>query len=165
MRFGRQESPETFAIIGAAIEVQRVFGTDLLESAYGDGLELEFAERGVAFQREVGLPVHYKGSRIKTTYRADFLCGDVVVEIKASRDLAAASHAQMWHSLSITGKQVGLLLNFGRSPLQVRRFVNGLMEAVSADFTDFAAPDSRPNDEASWGQVNGDRRSASDAPL
>jgi GxxExxY protein len=139
MRFDAQRSPESFAIIGAAIEVQRAFGTDLLESAYGDALELELQDRSISHQREVFLPIHYKGRRIRSTYRADFVCGALVVELKASRALSDADFAQMWHYLSVTGKEVGLLLNFGRSPMQIRRFVNGVMDAVSLDFADFAA--------------------------
>lgn len=139
MRFDARRSPESFAIIGAAIEVQRVFGTDLLESAYGDALELEFQDRSIPHEREVFLPIDYKGRRIRSTYRADFVCGDLVIELKASRSLADQDLAQMWHYLSVTGKKVGLLLNFGRSPMQIRRFVNGIMDAVSPDFADFAA--------------------------
>ena len=139
MRFDARRSPETYAIIGAAIEVQRLLGTQLLESAYGDALELEFEDRGIAALREVGLDIRYKGRTLRTKYRADFVVGDVVIELKAHVGVGAADLAQTWHYLALTGKTTALLLNFGRSPLQVRRFVNGAVEPVSADFADFAA--------------------------
>jgi GxxExxY protein len=142
MRFSVEKSPESYAIIGAAIEVQRAFGTDLLESAYGDALEIEFTDRGIPHVRELVLPIMYKGRTIKTRYRADFVCGEVLLELKASRSLSPADLAQMWHYLAVTGKQVGLLLNFGHAPLQVRRFVHGFAEPVSLDFADFAASSS-----------------------
>jgi GxxExxY protein len=137
--FDQTNSPETFGIIGAAIEVQRLLGTNLLESAYGDALEYEFEERGIPFQREVGLDIHHKRRILRTKYRADFVChGTVLVELKSAVGLGAHDFAQVWHYLALTGKTTGLLLNFGRAPLQVRRFVNGASEVVSADFA--AAP-------------------------
>jgi GxxExxY protein len=139
-RFDASQSPETYAIIGAAIEVQRQFGTGLLESAYGDALELELEERGIPFAREVAVPLFYKGTRIRTCYRADFVCHQtVVIELKASVGLGAADQAQMWHYLAATRLKVGLLLNFGLAPMQIRRFAHGLAEPVSVDFADFAA--------------------------
>ena len=144
MRFGQETSPETFEVIGAAIEVQRILGTGLLESAYGDALEVELGDRHVPFQREVSLDIRFKGRLLRTRYRADFVCRDnLVLELKASSGLGAADFAQMWHYLALTGKTTGLLLNFGRAPLQVRRFVNGAVDVVSPDFADFAA-DSSP---------------------
>lgn len=62
-----------------------------------------------------------------------------MVELKASVGLGGADAAQMWHYLAVTGMKIGLLLNFGHAPLQIRRFVNGHVDVVSADFADFAA--------------------------
>lgn len=115
-------------------------GTGLLESAYGDALELELADRGIPHSRETPVPLTYKGRVLRSVYRADFVCfGDIVVELKASVGLGNADQAQMWHYLAATGKNVGLLLNFGHAPMQIRRFARGGMEAVSLDSLDSAA--------------------------
>jgi GxxExxY protein len=137
-----QTAPQTHAIIGCAIEVQRHFGTGLLESAYGDALEMEFSDRGIPFQREAQVPLFYKGRGIRTIYRADFVCYDgLVIEIKASVGLGGADIAQMWHYLAATKLTTGLLLNFGHGPLQIRRFVGRKMDIVSEDSVDSVAGD------------------------
>lgn len=133
-------APQTHEIIGAAIEVQTHFGTGLLESAYGDALELEFHDRGVPFARECPVPLFYKGRQIRTVYRADFVCFDgIVVELKASVGIGSADLAQMWHYLSATGLRTGLLLNLGHAPMQIRRFVGGRMDVISPDSADSVA--------------------------
>lgn len=139
-RFTPQTAPETHAIIAAAIEVQRHLGTGLLESAYGDALEMELNDRGIPHEREVRVPLFYKGRVLRTQYRADFVChGRIILELKASVALGAADQAQMWHYLAATKSQVGLLLNFGHAPMQIRRFVNGRLETLSADSVDSVA--------------------------
>ena len=66
----------------------------------------------------------YKGRRLNTTYRADFICFDaVVLEIKAIAKLSGAEEAQIINYLKATGYRVGLLLNFGSESLQYKRFV------------------------------------------
>jgi GxxExxY protein len=138
-RFTSETSPETHAIIGAAIEVQRHLGSGMLESAYADALEVELADRSVDHRREVPLPITYKGRVLRTVYRADFICGKgVLVELKAASALTNVDLAQVGHYLAVTGLTTALLLNFGHAPLQIRRFVNGLMDPVSADSVDSA---------------------------
>src|SRR5689334_10727564 len=101
--FDDETSPETHRVIAAAIEVQSHFGTGLLESAYGDALEMEFLERGIPHEREVQLPVFYKGREIRTRYRADFICfGHLLVELKVSIGLGTVDFAQLLHYLRIT---------------------------------------------------------------
>ncbi|MES2154078.1 MAG: GxxExxY protein [bacterium] len=116
--------PRTEAIIGAAIEVQRELGTGYLEKVYHLALEIELAARRIPFQSEVEIPVWYKGERLAATYRADFVCyGDVVVELKAIVQAGRIEQAQLVHYLVAGRKPIGLLLNFGGSPLQIRRAV------------------------------------------
>ena len=106
------------------MEVHRGLGHGFLEAVYHEALEIEFASEGVPYQREVELPVFYKGKRLNTTYRADFLCYDsVIVEIKALTKLGGSEEAQIMNYLKVTGHGIGLLLNFGAESLEHRRFI------------------------------------------
>jgi GxxExxY protein len=100
-------------IIGAAVEVQRVLGVGLLESAYAAALELELAERGLHFRREVPVNASYKGKPVGVVFRADFVVEEqVIVELKAIEAVTEAHRAQLLTYLRLAGMRVGLLLNF-----------------------------------------------------
>jgi GxxExxY protein len=103
-----------------------------MESVYQDCLAIEFRRRGLTSVREQILTIDYKGERIPSTYKADFVVGGVLVELKAKSELAQADQAQVVNYLRATGLQLGLLLNFGEGRLITRRFVNGLNESSSA---------------------------------
>lgn len=108
-----QRDPLTFQLIGAAIEVHRELGPGLLESAYEECLCHELALRGLEFQRQVPLPVQYKGLKLDCGYRLDLLIsGAVVLEIKAVDKLTAVHDAQLLTYLKIGGFTRGLLMNF-----------------------------------------------------
>ncbi|OFW40333.1 MAG: hypothetical protein A3J29_18385 [Acidobacteria bacterium RIFCSPLOWO2_12_FULL_67_14b] len=114
----------TFAIIGAAMEVHRVLGSGFLEVFYRDALAIEFGLRSVPFVTEVPCKIDYKGALLRGHYRMDFICfGAVVVEVKARFATGPAEQAQVLNYLAATGHQCGLLLNFGSSRLEHRRFV------------------------------------------
>jgi GxxExxY protein len=121
-----EKDPETFAIIGAAMEVHRELGRGFLELVYQTALALEFQERAIPFKAEVPLPIRYKGELLTCTYRADFICFEtIILETKAIPRLTPADDAQLINELRATGMRRGLLLNFGASSLEQKRVVLG----------------------------------------
>jgi GxxExxY protein len=103
----------TESTIGAAIEVHRALGPGLLESAYEECLCREFYLRGIAFKRQVPLPVEYKGVKLDCGYRLDLIVEDVLIlEIKCLEHVLPVHEAQLLTYLKMTGKRVGLILNF-----------------------------------------------------
>jgi len=116
--------PRTYAIIGAAMEVHRQLGCGFLEAVYQEAMEIELAARSILFQAQIDIPVRYKGRVLKMFYRPDFLCCDsIVVELKALTQIGPIEEAQVINYLKGTGHEIGLLLNFGRTSLQSKRFI------------------------------------------
>lgn len=119
------DDPETYAIIGAAMAVHRELGDGFLETVYHEALAIELAERSIPYQSQKELIIFYKGKPLSCHYKADLLChGNIIVELKAVSDLNVIREAQIIHYLKATRHRRGLLINFGTSSLQVRRFVN-----------------------------------------
>lgn len=107
----------TAAIIGAAIEVHRHLGPGLLESTYEECLEWELQQLGYDVDRQMKVPIVYKGRTLNSSYRLDLLVEkQVIVDVKAVDSLADIHHAQLLTYLRHTSKDVGLLINFN-SPL------------------------------------------------
>ena len=123
----------TEGIIGCAIEVHRQLGPGLLEGIYEAALCVELEEAGWQFRRQVAIPVLYKGKTIGE-YRLDLLVEDgVVVEIKSVERFDPVFEAQVLTYLRVTGKRVGLLLNFNSRLLKdgIKRFVLSLCLCAS----------------------------------
>ena len=119
-----EQDPQTYAIIGAAMEVHTELGSGFLESVYHEALIAEFLLGAVSFESEVRLPVLFKGKPLSTIFRADLICyGSVVVEVKAIKELGRIEEAQLLNYLKATGIERGLLLNFGAERLQVKRMI------------------------------------------
>ncbi len=115
-------------LIGAAIEVHRELGPGLLESTYEECLCKELELRGIQHQRQVALPVTYKGVRVDCGYRMDVLVEDtVVVELKAVEDIEPIYKAQLLTYLRHSNRWLGLLINFNVPVLKdgITRLVNG----------------------------------------
>jgi len=121
----------TREIISAGISVHRALGPGLLESAYQKCLCQEFVLRGIFYEREVPLPLEYRGIRLDCGYRLDLLVANrVVVEVKAMEAIAPIHEAQLLTYLRLGGWSVGLLMNFNVVVLKdgIRRRVLGLKE-------------------------------------
>ena len=114
-----EEKELTETIIGAAIDVHRELGPGLLESAYEECLCHELHIRGLAFARQVDLPVRYKGLSLDCGYRLDVVVENrVVVELKSTEQLLPVHQAQLLTYLRLSGKRVGLLMNFNVAVLK-----------------------------------------------
>ncbi len=112
--FGEMKTNEiTEAIIKAAIEVHRALGPGLLESAYEECMAHELTLQNIPFERQIPLPITYKGRQLDCGYRLDLLVANgVVVEIKAIEALQPIHDAQLLTYLKLGGWKVGLLINF-----------------------------------------------------
>ncbi len=120
------ESTLTEQVIGLSMEVHRGLGPGLLKSAYETCLCFELREAEIPFQRQVGLPVVYKGVRLDAGFRADLLVArSLILEIKSVTAITAVHEAQILTYLRLSGCRVGLLLNFNALRLKdgLRRFV------------------------------------------
>ena len=115
-------------VIGAAIEVHRLLGPGLLESAYELALERELVLRGFSVERQKPVPVEYKGLALGDGFRLDMLVNDrLLVEIKAVDRLLPIHQAQLRTYLRLTDRRFGLLINFNEKVLKdgVKRVANG----------------------------------------
>jgi GxxExxY protein len=116
----------TERIIGLALGVHRELGPGLLESIYEECLCFELKQSGLAYRRQVPLPVVYKGTQLNCGYRMDIVVEtQVILEIKAVEQLLPIHEAQMLTYLRLSGLRVALLMNFNTVALKdgLRRFV------------------------------------------
>ncbi len=124
----------TDAIIGAAMEVHRTLGPGLLESTYEMCLCRELSIRGITFERQVPIPVEYKGVKLDCGYRADIVVDEtILIEIKAVDSVLSIHDAQLLSYLKLGGWKIGLLINFNVELLKhgLRRRVLGLSEEAT----------------------------------
>lgn len=116
---------ETYAIRGCLKAVAFELGNGFLEKVYQEALELEFQEAGIPYKREVKLNISYKGKPLQQEYIADFVCYDkIIIELKAVSQLNEVHEAQVFNYLKATGLDLALLVNFGESPLNIKRLYN-----------------------------------------
>ena len=122
---------ETYAIIGAAMEVHRQLGCGFSERVYQDALEKEFQLRDIPYQREVRMRVTYKGEELDAEFIPDFVCYDlVVVELKAVTELDNMHRSQAINYARVAGMDVALLINFGSVSLEHERLYNNGKQIV-----------------------------------
>jgi GxxExxY protein len=133
MRIVEERDPQTYAIIGAAMEIHSQLGHGFLEAVYHEAAMVELPIRGIPFEREVALPVKYKNTLLPTHYRADFVCfSEIIVEFKALSRLTSIEEAQLLNYLKATGLKRGLLINFGAPSLEYKRLVWGYEDIMKS---------------------------------
>lgn len=116
---------ESYAIIGAAMEVHNQLGNGFLESVYQEALEIEMNEREIPYKAQSPIEIYYKLKTLDKKFFADFFCyEDIIVEIKAVSQLLPEHEAQLINYLKATNVQLGLLINFGESSLKYKRLLN-----------------------------------------
>nr|WP_320117099.1 GxxExxY protein [uncultured Marinifilum sp.] len=123
------ENEISYKIIGKAIEIHKTVGPGLLESAYEKALMYELQQMDLKVECQKPMPFIYKEVRQETGYRIDLLVEDkVIVEIKSVEQLAPVHHSQLLTYLRLSGKKLGLLINFNSKYVKnsIHRIVNNL---------------------------------------
>ena len=116
---------ETYAVIGAAMEVQNELGCGFAELVYHEALNIELGLRGIPFETEKLITITYKGHLLERTYKADLVCYDnIVVELKAVDKLKTEHTSQLLNYLKATNLPLGILINFGEKPLKFNMVPN-----------------------------------------
>ena len=116
-----QYQEEVFNIIGAAMEVQNHLGRGFLELVYHEALNIELGLRGIPFETEKLITIAYKGHLLERTYKADLVCFEnIVVELKSVEKLKTEHTAQLLNYLKATNLPLGVLINFGETPLKYK---------------------------------------------
>lgn len=110
----------SYGIVGAALEVHKQLGPGLLESAYEACLCRELTLRGIAYERQVALPLGYQGISLDCGYRLDLVVGElVVIEVKAVAKILPIHRAQVMTYLKLSKLRLGLIINFNVSALRL----------------------------------------------
>ena len=111
-------------VIGAAIEVHRKLGPGFLESIYEEALKVGFNQHGLNFEAQKEIEIKYLGT-VVGRHRLDLIIENaIILELKAVSELADIHFAQLRSYLKATGMKIGLLLNFGKPTLEIKRVVN-----------------------------------------
>ncbi len=116
---------EGYELMAAAFEVHREQGGGLAEEIYQESLELELAIRGIPFEAQRPLRIHYKSHELQARYVPDLMVhGAIVVELKAVAAIAPEHEGQLLNYMRVTKSPVGYLINFGPlGKLEWKRFV------------------------------------------
>ena len=118
-------------VVESAIAIHRELGPGLLETVYEVVLARELQHRGLKVERQVPVPIEYKGIRFDEGFRADIIVEDkVILELKSVERVTAAHKKQVQTYLRMTGCRLGYLLNFGEALMKagITRCVYGLKE-------------------------------------
>jgi GxxExxY protein len=124
----------TGRIIGAAIQVHKALGPGFIESIYGKALAVELRAMGIPFQTELVVSIHHRGEEVGSHRLDFFVAGEIVVELKAVRELEDVHFQIVKSYLSAIRRKHGLILNFSKPTLEIRR-----VSAKTASFPGFLA--------------------------
>jgi len=111
----------TGQIIGAAIAVHKALGPGFIESVYENALVVELRHQGISLQRQLAVPVLYRGVEVGMHRLDCFVAATIVVELKAIKELSDVHFAVVRSYLRAVGREHGLILNFAKPTLEVRR--------------------------------------------
>jgi GxxExxY protein len=115
---------ETDVIIGIGIKIHKLLGLGFLEIVYKDAYDYEFRDSGILFEREKEFIIPYENIILPHRFYADYVVFEkVILEIKAKSGIADEDYAQTINYLKCSGCKVGLLLNFGKLKLEIKRVV------------------------------------------
>lgn len=127
------ENEITYEIRGAVYDVYKELGPGLLESVYEEALCFELEQRGLTVERQVQVPIKYKGNVLKTELRLDLIVeNQVIVELKSVEEMKKVFSKQLLTYLRLMNKKVGLLVNFKTDDIltSIKRMVNGHTEII-----------------------------------
>ena len=123
------ENQISYQIRGAIFDVYNELGPGLLESVYEEAMVFELQKRGLSIQRQLEVPILYKGERLSTDLRLDLLVEDsVIVELKSVSELQDVHYKQLLTYLKLTKKKLGILVNFNTDDIlyDIKRVANGM---------------------------------------
>jgi len=103
-----------YAINGCLAQVHKDLGPFLSEYVYQDALQILLDERQISYEREYYFKINYRGKQIEHKHYLDFLVEDsIIIECKAVENLCIEHRQQLWNYMRLSGKQIGILFNFG----------------------------------------------------
>lgn len=117
----------SYSIVGAAIEVHQEMGPGLLESVYEHCLAEELRQKGIKVQRQVPLPVYYKGAKLDKKFVIDLLVeNEIIIELKCVEELHPVHEVQVVTYMKLADKKLGFLMNYN-----VVKMVDGIKRKVN----------------------------------
>ena len=116
---------EAYELVGICMEVHNELGAGLLEIIYKEAIEWELDDRIIHYEREKEYPVYYKKHLLRKKFNVDFVVyNSIILEVKAKESISNEDIAQTINYLKLSGCRLGLIVNFGRSKLEVKRLAN-----------------------------------------
>ena len=119
----RQEYKEIYNVVGAAMEVHATLGRGMAEPIYQEALAIEMNKRDMIVEREKPLRLQYKDVILEKIYYADFYYNGIIIELKSVDEICSDHRAQLFNYMRITGKNRGILINFGEKRLRAERYL------------------------------------------
>ena len=119
----RQEYKDIYDVVGAAMEVHATLGRGMAEPIYQEALAIEMNKRDMVVEREKPLRLQYKDVILEKIYYADFYYNGVIIELKSVDEICSDHRAQLFNYMRITGKDRGVLINFGEKRLRAERYL------------------------------------------